>query len=339
MGKKRPTITGPPLSRSAKAALGFVMFLAVIGGLYIGKRAGEYFFGPVEGGMTPDFLKRPEPPVSILPGPPRGVGPTTFLLEDRASQQMTGKDVPGEERWCDISGNFYAAEFIEAFSYAHPGDTGPVVRVQVETVASTFRGRIEARSLKPNFAYQLKLRGNFRADREAFERIGYIGRWRLPGDGTNYTDTDYEEYSRKQDVEAYILFDYFVTDAGGNAVREFALDSSLHVLWNAQRQRGDIPASDVLSVIVDASNPAVYARPKDAPQVELLWAEREKERYRSGSGGIFLPPGDYKAELVMTEESFHSSDNDGGYWATVGVCPVEFRIVSVSAPETPTQTE
>jgi hypothetical protein len=30
--------------------------------------------------------------------------------------------------------------------------------------------------------------------------------------------------------------------------------------------------------------------------------------------------------LVLTEESFHANDNDGGWWATVYRCPIEFTV-------------
>lgn len=170
---------------------------------------------------------------------------------------------------------------------------------------------------------------------EKIEKIGYAGRWRLPGRGTNYTDEDYRAYRDKQDIEAYLLFDYFVTDKNGDAVREFELDSCLHVLWNASRQRQPLNVRDVLPVIINATNPQHYARPKALPPlVELLWAERERSRYTHSTQTVFLPPGDYRAELVLTEESWHSGDNDGGWWATVFVGPIAFTVTPpiTSAP-------
>ena len=61
--------------------------------------------------------------------------------------------------------------------------------------------------------------------------------------------------------------------------------------------------------------------------MELIWAERERRRYVPGQETIGLPTGHYRAELVLTEESFHARDNDGGWWATVARCPVEFTVV------------
>lgn len=264
-------------------------------------------------------------PISALPGPPRQFSSPRFFLTATNAQVMNGMDQPDLERFRDVSGNDYAPAFITNFSYARPCSRDPQVLIRIEPRADTLRGRLEAHRLKPNFAYQIKLRGDF-SDRAAFETIGRVGRWRLPGRFTNYTDEDYRDYPDKASVEAYILFDYFVTDLNGNAVRDFALDSSLHVLWNAARQNGTPDPRDLYRVITIAADPSVYSRPKRVASVEWLWAEREVFRYRTPDGPIRLPPGAYRAELVLTEESFHSQDNDGGFWATVYKCPIRFTI-------------
>ncbi len=269
-------------------------------------------------------------PISVMPGPPRSTArPTTFLLNDGNSQRMLGHNDPANERWADISGNYYTGEFIRHFSYEDTDAAArpPVVRIQIVPDGDTLQGRLEAVRLKPNFAYQIKVRGDYARDAKGFEYIGYAGRWRLPGRGTNYTDQQYEEYRDKQLVEAYLLFDFFVTDSHGNAIREFALDSSLHVLWSATRQRREVRAADVLPVVVDASNPALYSRPKNESTVELVWAEREKCRYRQDRQRIRLPEHAYQAELVLVEESFHAHDDDGGFWATVYRCPISFEVL------------
>jgi len=299
----------------------------VIGGLTVGEhvvryakrwqREGRVYISPAT------FFEHI--PDSRLPGPPRR-NELTFELTDNDADCMVGMDDPENERWCDIAGNFYTSEFVSLFSYVDPAGRPPKVRVRIEPFAETFRGRLEARGLKPNFAYQMKLRGDLARDREGFEAIGRAGRWRLPGDATNYTDKDYEAYERKEDVEAYILFDFVVTDARGDAIREFALDSTLHVLWNGYRQGGPDETSDLVVVAVDASAPETYARPKGGTVFEFLWAERERVRYSGAGQVIRLPPHKYRAELVLTEESFHSTDSDGGWWATAMSVPVEFEI-------------
>jgi len=260
--------------------------------------------------------------------------PLQFVLDDRNSQRMLGTDDPVNERWADVAGNFYSGAFVSRFSYEKPSASGPIVRVRVEPEAPTLTGRLEARGLKPNFAYQMKLRGVF-ADRWSFEAIGYVGRWRLPGRDTNYSDVDYRDCPFQERVEAYLLFDFFVTDSHGDAVRDFALDSSLHVLWNGVRQRWPASLGDLVPVIVDATDAETYARPKKSLQVEQIWAERETARYRRADQKTFLPPGRYAAELVLTEESFHSKDNDGGWWATPCRCPIEFTVTGARPSPAP----
>lgn len=262
---------------------------------------------------------------SIMPGPPRGKSPRAFQLTATNALTMTGMNDAKNERWCDVAGNIYSSTFIAAFDYEKPSTTGPIVRVRVEKKSDTFRGRLEAHGLKPNFAYQMKLRGVF-AHRKSFEAIGFAGRWRLPGWLTNYRDEDYLACDKKEEVESYIFFDYFVTDSKGQAIRDFALDSCLHVLWSGSHQRLADSEDDVLPAIVWAADPAVYARPKTQGTLERIWSEVESPRYKSVDQKRFLPAGEYRSELVLTEESFHSWYRDGGYWATVLKVAVDFTV-------------
>ncbi len=302
--------------------------------------AGAYYVGrsvpalaPVEG-ATPAVSKPKwtDPAEHALerrmpPGPARVRGKAAFALDASNATPMTGIDDPGNERWADVAGNIYTDEFIRNFSHEAEPPDGPRMFVQVVTRGKTLRGRLEIRGMKPNFAYQIKLRGRHTDDPEGFRRIGYAGRWRLPDGGTNFTDREFEAIEDKGDATAYILFDYVVTDSRGHAVRNFALDSSLHVLWNVDRQRVDPPSKEVTPVVIDASNPETYARPKDTLEVERIWAEPENARYRGGRKSITLSPGTYHAEIVLTEESWHTIGNDSGYWATVATAPVEFQII------------
>ncbi|MBN1546933.1 MAG: hypothetical protein JW902_09760 [Syntrophaceae bacterium] len=260
-------------------------------------------------------------PAGVVPGPPREVE-KIFRLELGQAIRLAGMDDPENERWLDIAGNSYTGSFVREFSYQ--GEKAQVL-VAIEEKSDTFRGRLEARGLKPNFAYQIKLRGIF-GHLDAFERIGYAGRWRFPGKATNYTDAEYMAKKDKSDVEAYIFFDFFVTDKNGDAVRDFALDSSLHVLWNTTRQGGTHKNDDLVAFSVEADDPEVYSRPKKRQDVELLMAERECGRYVKADQRLFLPNGRYIAEIVLTEESFHSIDNDGGHWATVFKSEIEFTV-------------
>lgn len=297
----------------------------LIGGVLIGFLLIEFFFWiqnyGVDDNLMPKFKSRDKIPISVLPGPLRGEN-SIFELNPDQALKLTGSNDPENERWSDISGNYYSEKFISSFDYE--GNDVQVL-VLIEENSDTLRGRLEAKGLKPNFAYQIKLRGIFE-NFESFEKVGYAGRWRFPGKVTNFTDSDYQSIKDKSDVEAYILFDFFVTDKNGNAVRNFELDSSLHVLWNGSRQHGLPDLDDVLTVNVDASDPKIYSRPKKSVNIELLWAEREINRYSKTDQKRFLLPGKYEAELVLTEESFHSSGNDGGYWATVFKGNISFVI-------------
>lgn len=260
-----------------------------------------------------------------LPGPPRTSGPWTFTLGLANAKRLAGKDDPQLERWSDIAGNHYSQDFCTRFRYTDLSPSGPEVWVHLENNTNTVRGRLEAHRLKPNFAYQMKLLGDWH-DVPAAEAIGYTGRWRLPGGGTNFTDWDYQQRTSHEGVEAYILFDFFVTDANGDAVRDFALDSSLHVLWNVTRQRDEADLAAAVKVAVDAGSAASYDRPKSATTDEYITAEREHVRYPHGEAVTRLPVGGYDAIFTLTEESFHSIGNDDGYWATVYSLPVRFNI-------------
>ncbi|OVE77349.1 hypothetical protein BVX99_02825 [bacterium F16] len=317
-----------PTSRGDRLKLvflaGVVIFGGISGGCHIGSllrsqrdaRAG--IFGP-----HPQFRLMNRIPTSTRPGPKRFANrQLAFTLDDQNSVRMTGRDEPDTERWCDIADHFYTRRFVAGYS-----NRNSVVRVSISARGPSFKGRLEATGLKPNFAYQIKLAGDF-SDRRGFEFIGKVGRWRLPGLGTNYTDLDYETYpdDEKHTVEAYILFDYFVTNRDGEAVRDFELDSSLHVLWRNDQDDTGIEENTATIYSIDASDTTVYSSPVYQPVEVGIWAECELARYDSPDQIITLPPNTYTARLILTEESFHSFESDGGYWATVFQMPVTFTI-------------
>ena len=318
---------GLPQDRKSRVGLAVLAVLALYGALTGGMQASDWvqdqlvrmaISSPVEVRMPGSGI-----PVSKLPGPPREALTEHVLGPDNALR-MIGQDFVEGERWSDIAGNHYGDSFSKAFRYANEDADGPQVWVRVEPEGDTFRGRLEARNLKPFFAYQMKLMGDHSKGVKQFETIGYLGRWRLPGDGTNYTDSQYRGYDDKASVRAYLLFDFFVTDAKGNAIREFALDSSLHVLW-VERQRSGM-SEDMIPIEVLPSDPDVYTKPKPTATIERIWAEREHVRYASEDQITRLPAGKYEAVLALTEESFHTIDRDGGYWSTVLELPVSFEI-------------
>ena len=82
--------------------------------------------------------------------------------------------------WLESDGSDAAGRFDDAAdNHLLVLADGPGGVRSVEMLGETFRGRIEARHLKPNFAYQLKLRGRYE-DRRGFESIGYTGQSHQP---------------------------------------------------------------------------------------------------------------------------------------------------------------
>jgi len=266
--------------------------------------------------------------IALLPRPLPSTELAALRAQPPARIELEPIPCPAEdERWHDITGTAYASEFRTAFRYADARVTLTYTRT-----GRSFRGWLEARGLKPNFAYQMKLRGDTRRDPEVHRILGYLGRWRLTGRrGTNFTDYDYETAPDKSQVESYILFDFFVTDAQGRARKTFYLNSTLHVLWNSAVNYV-WENRDMLSqaVLVERHAP-VYA-PEHltrAPETVELWAESQHgwQPSRPPVGQVLLPEGRYVCDFVLTEESFHrSATPGGGYWATVLGASVDFVI-------------
>lgn len=249
----------------------------------------------------------------------------------RPAPALTCKPEPSF-RWLDALDQPYSQAFRESFSYA---DADVVLRYAGRGPA--FEGTLRARKLKPNFAYQVKLVGmppslwGEEGHAPSNRRIGEVGRWWRPGeDGHNaYLFEDAE----KAEMEGYILFDYFVTDAQGRAETDLRLDSSFHVLWKTSQwppaERDSEPTHH--TVVAEGENPA-YER--SFPRGEFgLYAEHQYGRPPIGQ--VRLEPGHYRCFLLLTEESFHAWGNpDGGDWAAALAAPVEFTITEAQqAPE------
>ncbi len=240
-----------------------------------------------------------------------------------------GKGKAGvQRRVMNVANNTYTRRRIKDFTYEDS-------RVTVEYLerADTFVARLSAHGLKPNFAYQIKLRGLFK-HRDAFERIGYTGRWRLPDRGTHCRDDQYENAENKDEANSYLLFDYFVTDNQGNAVKWLYADSCLHVLFNASRQRNPSEIDALRRGIpMGGINSEAYANPDPITEEQYVYAQSEEdffwENNRKPIGMAYLPPGRYRAELTLTEESFHD-DGDGGFWNAAMRMPVGFTVVDAS---------
>lgn len=264
--------------------------------------------------------------------------PAQYVAGNTVSNRLHGLDDRENERFLDVANRAYSREFVMGFSYTNPALARPVVDVLYCRKAETFTGLLRARGLKPHFAYQIKLRGDHAADPVAFERIGNLGRWRrLTGRSTNFTDAEVAAAPDKSLYESYILLDFFVTDANGSAEKEFYLDSTLHVLFN-QPLQGLPRSADSRSVTVHftQTDSRIYANPKPAVKPHYVFAETEagsNGQVRPHIGEAFLPPGAYRAELVLTEETFHGYGyGDSGFWPTVMACDVAFEVSGPTAP-------
>jgi hypothetical protein len=260
--------------------------------------------------------------------------PEQYAESNLRRAELAGLDDRTFERFLDVSGRAYSERFISGFSYTDPKAKRPRVNLEYLARGETFIGRLSAEGLKPNFAYQLKLRG-VPADPVAFRRIGVLGRWEFPAERRNLTDAEYEAMPDKSPVRSYVLFDFFITDGHGRADKRLYADSSFHVLWNLGKQRAPDPSD---GVVVHAPcrrpEPWFYANPSALLETHYVYGEAEKGQAvpRPAPGAAFLPAGNYRAEFVLTEESFHHY-GDGGYWATVMAAPAEFEVADRPRPQ------
>lgn len=237
---------------------------------------------------------------------------------------------PGYLRWRDVGDVTYSEQFRDRFAYE--GTPSRRVTLSYEPTGETLRGTLEARGLKPWFAYQLKLVGaaGIRGTSETANsasvetwssyRLGRLGRWWCEHCYWNLSDQEVRQHLRQgHTVKGYVLFDWLVTDGEGNCTHEFALDRSLHVLWRVgqrDRERNDSPRRWYELVRGGYG----YAPEQQGTSEEVgLYGEWEPGRARIGL--LRLPIGEYSVRLNLTEESFHANLNEdveaGGLWAWV----------------------
>ncbi len=248
---------------------------------------------------------------------------------------------PEQERWRDIADVAYRDDFREAFDYA---DTARHrVEVRYEPAAEMLQGIVSAIGLKPSMAYQLKLVGlepiagateaenAGDARRWSSWQLGHIGRWWCEDCGWNVSDADLAQHvGDGHTVRGYLLFDWFVTDARGDAQHPFALDSSLHVLWRVgQRERGP---NDSPPRWYTVERPADVYPPSAANTRQQIGLFGEWEPDRPNIGQVRLPAGSYHVGLNLTEETFHANLGEtralegGGFWALVLQSELRFEV-------------
>mgnify|MGYP006280454867 CR=1 FL=1 len=267
-----------------------------------------------------------------------------------AEQSVLSGQTSGSFRWLDAAGNAYGSSYQSSYSYQDA-----TVTVDYEAGSSGLSGTVTASNLKPNFAYQLKLSGDSRAAGTANEELGKTGRWwheewngsawvngsndpNKKGDGTYPNPNDENWLNTRDEVDAtsptgyrykftaYRLFDYFFTDADGDAMLHFQMDSSYHVLWKTtQTWPYDSSQDGPIKAATFDPDPAMH----DAYDTD--YAESSVEIYgeweRLPQGDIPLQTGVYDATFELTEESFHGVDGTGsGYWALAMSGPATFTI-------------
>jgi hypothetical protein len=203
-------------------------------------------------------------------------------------------------------------------------------------------------NLKPNFAYQLKLVGI--PGTTSNEQIGLSGRWwqeewngtvwtngqnlNNKGDGSSPNPNDLVYFSRRNITDAtsptglhykftgYLLFDYFITNEQGNITVLFQTGSCYHVLRKTTQRAhtGDDGLIIVTTFIANTSSPAYDTNYSE--QTREIFGEWE----RLPIGGVPLAPGDYTAQLVLTEESFHGDGGQyAGNWAAAMGATIQFN--------------
>lgn len=270
-----------------------------------------------------------------------GCGSSERSQEPPATQTatLTPRTVtPDHLRRRDIAGESYSPAFRESFTYEGQ------FSVTWQTEADTLRGTLVVTGAKPNFAYQMKLVGRTPittaqapkaspGDPEAWAcwQLGHVGRWWCEQDGWNVADGELADHLRLgHTVHGYLLFDFLLTDAEGNARQSFALDSSFHVLWrDDQRERTGADSQVRGGQIVRGSwGYGLSGEPVSVGQVGLF---AEGEPNRPAPGEARLPAGEYSVWLNITEESFHDNLGTevfgGGFWAQVLETNLRFTVV------------
>ena len=262
--------------------------------------------------------------------------------------------LPARERWRDIADNpLHAFQTgTQSFSYHENNSSAKAPQVTLSYSTSPpvpyFIGRIDARGLKPNFAYQLKLVGKPTKGRRGWgvygsafanESLGYAGRWwcghPIHASGTNFDDAHFlNEYKNalpgmEHNMYGYIYMGQFITDSAGEAHTMFYGDYPYHISWASWQGgakdvlHGRFPVrSAVVGDITVGNAPGAgwakvygYGSPPPSSSVTLYY-ENEPGRTQP----LTLPAGVYRCQFLITEESFHNpvtNSPEGGYWKTV----------------------
>ena len=274
-----------------------------------------------------------------------------IVLQDIDSAQTPP---PGNYRWLDVADQPYSDAYRAEYDY-----TFATVQVTFVNAGSTLHGTLDATKLKPNFTYQLKLAGT--PGTAANERIGLAGRWwqeewdgdqwtggrnlNNKGDGSSPSPNDLVYYARRDIIDGYgssptglryryagyLVFDWFTTDGAGEVSLDFQADSSYHVLWKTTQRTWTADDGPLKTTIFDADlSPAYPDFGGDDYLSKTVSTFGEWERLPVG--GVYLQPGAYSAQMILTEESFHGSgDEYVGGWAAAMGANIQFTIAPPTA--------
>lgn len=271
-----------------------------------------------------------------VPGGQPSERPVAPIMPDTVTVLRPRAVKPQDLRWCDLTGQPYSQKFQHTFHYDSQ------VRVVWQTADGIPRGLLQAKRLKPNFAYQVKLVGRKpitsaehaplpTQDPEGWAswQLGHRGRWWCPQEGWNVGDWELaNDVKAGKSVYGYLLFGFFITDSEGNATLELMPDNSYHVLWRTDQRTPEREDSPVLKhEMIRGQWGYEEATPADGGTVGIF-AEHETDR--PAPGHVRLPAGTYSAFLNITEESFHDNlsytNPGGGFWAQVLEAPIHFTV-------------
>ncbi|MHC4180381.1 MAG: hypothetical protein ACYSWU_23000, partial [Planctomycetota bacterium] len=257
----------------------------------------------------------------------------------------------GHYRWMDVANQLYAADYRDNYDY-----TQATVTVDFFDCDTVLRGTLTATNLKPNFAYQFKLVGEPETYPDSNERIGLTGRWwqetwggaawggggnlNDKGSGSSPNPNDLTYFSRRDIPDpssptgklyrfsAYLVFDYFITDENGSAVLDFQADDSYHVLWKTSQRAPGANDGPTRTRTFQVTLPDPVGAYEAAHGETTVGVFGEWERLPPGA--VTLPLGDYTANFLLTEESFHGGGLQGGWAAAMGK-EITFDMVSEAA--------
>lgn len=232
-------------------------------------------------------------------------------------------------------------EFIDTGQFAYTNQQ-VILTYATQPTNPYFVGHIQAKGLKPNFAYQMKLLGKpvygergwgkF-GDDLTNERLGKAGRWwedvaAPPGPNIDdaYYEANYKDapIEQKRTIYGYLYMGAFVTDEQGNADVDFSSQYSYHICWQDKQIKGQREVVAGEYTVQSTLSPYYgYGHPV-APRPVRLWYEYQWGRSRE----VNLPPGTYNCRFLITEETFHNlmggmDDPTGGFYQSV-LCSEDF---------------